>query len=330
MNIYDYLEIDKRGCIKEIDIIDALVFARLSYIHIENIKDKIPFSISELAKMNDLKINHYDKKLLDIIKNNRRYMDLKIIRCESVLEEEKEEQFMAITIDLRNSLFIAFRGTDKSLIGYMEDLNMSFMRIPSQLDAVNYLNNEKTIKDIYLGGHSKGGNLSMYAAANANLITRGKIKKIFNFDGPGFLTIDNKFIRIKNKIVNYFPECSFVGTLMYNDSNINFVKVLKEGIKSHNLYNWEIDNGNLKLGVQRKESIDFHNKCLEVINGITINKRKIIINYIYELMLKGKIKNLNELTFEDVKLFINNVPKLNESDKKLLQNFMKSLMKCLI
>ena len=67
-----------------------------------------------------------------------------------------------------NSIYVAFRGTDSTLVGWKEDLNMGFMDvIPSQIDAVNYLRqiiNHFSDYKIFVGGHSKGGNLAVYSA----------------------------------------------------------------------------------------------------------------------------------------------------------------------
>ena len=38
---------------------------------------------------------------------------------------------------------------------------------------------------LYLGGHSKGGNLAMYAAIREQTI-QPAITRVYNFDGPGF------------------------------------------------------------------------------------------------------------------------------------------------
>ena len=330
-NIYDYILNYQNKKIDELTPVDAMIFARISYIHFENILDKIPLKLSELVfYLDTLKTNTKDKKLIEMLSSTKRFQNIEVIRCQNILDNKKEEQFLAITLSLENLLFIAFRGTNKNIIGYKEDLNMSFMTIPAQLDALKYVNEEKGIKPIYLGGHSKGGNLAMYAGIHANIIKSKLIKRIYNFDGPGFLELDNKFYKKRKKIINYYPEHDIVCMLMRNDNEFISVVSDKKGIEAHNMYHWSIINDDLELGTIKENSLQFHNACINLIDKIDINKRKIIIDYLFELIMKGEIKGLKELKIEDIKKYINDVPKIDKKDREELMQFMKSFLKCLL
>ena len=122
MNIYNYIE-NNREIINKINPLDALILVRLSYIKIEDLEDKIPFTIADLGEYISLiKVNSYDKKLVELISKNPRFASLEIIRISNILDEKKEEQFFAMTIKLdKKNNFIAFRGTNKSIIGLKED-----------------------------------------------------------------------------------------------------------------------------------------------------------------------------------------------------------------
>ena len=88
-----------------------------------------------------------------------------------------------------DTIYVAYRGTDTSIVGWKEDLYMSFSDlIPSQIDAVSYLEyiSKKIKKPIRVGGHSKGGNLAVYAAAFCSKSIQDKIINVYNNDGPGF------------------------------------------------------------------------------------------------------------------------------------------------
>lgn len=330
MNIYDYIKNNNEE-LKEINELDAMIFARLSYIHIETIKDKLPISISNLSKIKDLKNNKKDLELLNLIGNNKRFKDLEIVRCEDILDKDLEEQFTGITIKINSdTIFISFRGTNKNIIGFKEDMNMCYGEIPSQLSSKEYLNSEKVFKNIYITGHSKGGNLAMYSSIYCDKKHQKCIKKIYNFDGPGFLKLDKNFYNIKDKIINYFPETSIVGRMMYNDNIIYAVKTLKEGIEAHNVYNWIINNNTLKLGKLKKISNDFKEVCDHILEAIPSSRKKIIIDYIYSLMLNGEISNIKELNIKKIKLLLDNSPKLTIEEKKELTNFFKILIKAML
>ena len=96
-----------------------------------------------------------------------RYKNLEISNFVHKISIKSEQQFCALSIKLnQDTVFISYGGTDASLIGFKEDFNMSFLKvIPSQTSAKEYLKNPyfKKFKNIYIGGHSKGGNLSLYA-----------------------------------------------------------------------------------------------------------------------------------------------------------------------
>ena len=330
MNIYDYILKYQDKKIEEINNLDALIFTRLSYLHIENIQDKLPISIFDLNEyLEEMKTNERDTKLINLLKDTKRYRNLVINRCESILDIAKEEQFMAITITLpKNSLFISFRGTNKNVYGFKEDMNMSFKVVPSCIDGLNYLENENKLKKLYIGGHSKGGHIAMYSAINASLSTKIRIMKVYNFDGPGFLEIDNNFVKMQDKIINFFPEDSVVGRMLNNTSIIYPVKTTKQGIESHNLYKWMINDNDLLYGKLTKESDEFHEVCLSLIKKISLEKREVVINYFFNLMMQGKIKNIKDLNVETIKDFIKNTPKLNKEEKNELMIFMKTLFKC--
>ena len=170
----------------------------------------------------------------------------------------------------------------------------------------------------------------MYAGIHANTVKRKLIKKIYNFDGPGFLELDKDFYKMNSKIINFFPENDIVGRLMYNDNDIISIVANKSGIDAHNMYHWSIINDDIERGELTKKSDDFHNSCISLLEKINVDKRKIIIDYLFELIMKGKIKGIKELKMDDIKKYISNVPKLSKNDKAELLNFMKSFLKCLI
>ena len=143
-NIYNYIENYCNDEIDEITYLDALIFSRLSYVHIEKLQDKLPFSIMDLNNyLNHLKISSKDKKLINLLSMKKRFKNLYIERCLNIEDDNKREQFFAVTIHLpHNNFFIAFRGTNKSIVGLIEDLDMSYKVIPSQEEAVSYLEGE--------------------------------------------------------------------------------------------------------------------------------------------------------------------------------------------
>ena len=327
MNIYNYIK-NNNIVIDEINEIDALIFSRISYIHLEELKNKLPIKIGDINKYN-LKMGIRDKKFIDLLTKSKRFCDIVITRCQNILDNEKIEQFFAVTFLIsKNTAFIAFRGTNKSITGLMEDINMSYMTIPSQYSAAIYVNDER-IYNLYLGGHSKGGNLAMYAAFNTNFFIKRRIKKVYNFDGPGFLSLNKKYMRVKRKIISFYPECSFVGRMLYNDSEKYVFKTFKDGLEGHNIYNWKILDNSLETGIFSKNSNDFALINDTLIKRIDINRRRIIVKEIFSLIKNNKF-NISNFDFQELKDIIRKNKLILNDEKDILLEYVKILFKVML
>ena len=329
MDIFDYIKNNEEE-LKEINTIDAIIFTRIAYIHLEEIIDKLPIKISEIINyIKEIKISHNDKKLITLLADSNRFKNIIIKRCKYVEDINKDLIFKATTINLpSNNLFIAFRGTGKNLYDFKEDMNMSYKEVPSSIEGVKYIEEEKNYNKLYISGHSKGGHIAIFSASHTTFFNKVKIEKVYNFDGPGFLVIDKELKGFSKKIVNYFPESSIVGRIMNSIGEIISIKTKKQGIEAHSIYNWEINNNDLIVGQLSKNSDLFHEECLNILKVISKEKREIIINYLFTLMLKGEIKSFRELDLAKVKEIVNNAPHLEKEEKSELMNFFKILIKC--
>ena len=184
-----------------------------------------------------------------------RFGNMRFSAYVSHINLEEQTQFAALTVDIDDSArCIIFRGTDDTLVGWKEDFNLSYMSpIPAQTGAVKYLEevcggfNGK----IYVGGHSKGGNLAVYAATKADVSIQDRIIAVYNHDAPGFkrefLSLP-EHVRIENRISTVIPQSSIVGMLFENKGHYNIVKSTMSGIMQHNPFSWEIiGNSFIKL-----------------------------------------------------------------------------------
>ena len=79
-NIYDYIK-NNNNEIEEINVVDAMILSRLSYVHIEEMKDKLPLTIEQLSNyVSSIKINSHDKKLIEMLSNSNRFKLMSIRR----------------------------------------------------------------------------------------------------------------------------------------------------------------------------------------------------------------------------------------------------------
>ena len=142
--------------------------------------------------------------------------------------------------------YIAFRGTDNTLVGWKEDFNMSFLSaVPAQLEAKSYLQQAAAFRlgKLYLGGHSKGGNLASFAAAFCPAGIQARIEQVHSFDGPGFSedTLNSEgFRNVVGRIHKYLPQSSIVGTLLGQDEAHTVVHSTESGFNQHDAFSWEV------------------------------------------------------------------------------------------
>lgn len=331
-NIFVYLKWRDDLEFNKLNEIDVLVFNKLSYLPLENIINKDEkMSISELYKKsvktnNVLYSQKEDREFFRIISKSVRYRDILVGNVVSKLDFDNEEQFMAITIYLPNdTIFVAFRGTTEEIIAWKEDFNMSYKVVPAQIDALDYVNNLSLNKKIYLGGHSKGGNLAMYAGVNANMEIKDKIVKIYNFDGPGFTDLSDNYLEMKDKIINYIPSDSVVGRLFKTEAITVVVKSSFYGIKQHNLYSWQIEKDSFVLSSLSKESNKIKIIIDEFISKIGPDERKKFIENIYDIITSSGVLKISDLDITDFKDFILSYKNIDIDSKKLLFTIIKYL-----
>ena len=168
---------------------------------------------------------------------------------------DEQTQFAAATYRLPSGmLVVAFRGTDDSLVGWKEDFNMAFQYpVPAQVTAADYLARVAELwKDvpIVLTGHSKGGNLAVYAAANVPSEIQERITVVYSHDGPGFdeaFFDEDGYVRIASKIHKSVPGSSIIGMLFETREHVEdgYTVVSSDGasIMQHFALHWQVDHG---------------------------------------------------------------------------------------
>lgn len=176
-----------------------------------------------------------------------RFGKTELSRFVNLYDEEKDEQFSAVCIHLPDgSTYIAYRGTDDTLTGWKEDFLMCVLdEVSAQADALAYLRAaaEETEGPLILGGHSKGGNLALYAAIYAEEEIQNRITAVYNNDGPGFradLTETAGFQRIKDRMVTILPQHSIVGTLLSPLGESIIVNSVRKAPESHDGFYWQV------------------------------------------------------------------------------------------
>ena len=202
----------------------------------------------DLANVRDSK--HFIERaplLLEEMVRGARFRGTKVAHFREVFDKEKVQQFAALVFLLPDGTkYVSFRGTDSSITGWKEDFLMSITaETEGAKEAVSYLNDvaASVDGDFILGGHSKGGNFAMYAAAFCEDAFKGRIRKVYNNDGPGFreeIVRSAAYRELLPKITNIVPQTSIIGRLLSNEAAHTVVKSTAAGIFQHDVTTWEV------------------------------------------------------------------------------------------
>ena len=311
-NIMDYLEWygDFDFSVMPFNEVDNLILAELSYASLDGIvpepqlgRKLRSISVKEAALKLDesgrleksCKLERNAGLLLLEMAKGRRFADAVLAGYVDKHDFENQEQFSALHVYLSDgTLFVSYSGTDDTILGWKEDLNMAYqMPVPSQEEAVGYL--EKTVPHdgrlIRIGGHSKGGNLAIYAAAMCYDRLKRRIIAIYNNDGPGFLEsmLEKKaYLEIKDKVRTIVPETSIIGMLLEHGDSYEVVKSTGKGIMQHDGLSWQVyRNGFVKLDERSKESLVIDKTISAWVMGLSDDERVAFVDAVYDMLTAG-------------------------------------------
>lgn len=319
-DLFDYLE--WRGDItfeeKSFNSIDMLLLSQISYADFDGlISDSFDekITISKLAKIYKMSPDYEQRNNIGVLiskktsellmkcAKTKRFKNIEVCRFVTKFNEENIEQFAAVTFLTKNDVIISYRGTDDSIVGWQEDLNLSWLnQIPSQKDALEYFNETATFfsENIVLIGHSKGGNLAVNTSVNCGEKLQKRISKIYNFDGPGFQKTffeQKEYLNIERKIYSYYPELSIVGMIFEHPQKYKIIKSTGFAIFQHDAVTWQLLGNRFILSKKfDKVSILFYSAFNEWVNGLSIEDRKRFIKALFEVLESSGAKTLTDLS----------------------------------
>ena len=245
---------------KPLNDVDSLALCQLSYLKFDGMVSDVrhngpSVTLREIAErpdvdklFGDVRFEKENRALFEGMLSGRRFRDMKLNCYINLVEKEWETQFSAITFILDDgTLFLAFRGTDETIIGWKEDFNMAFQYpVPAQRSASAYLDMVARLWEgpIILVGHSKGGNLAIYAAMNADPKVRKRIQHVYSLDGPGFppeIVTSPAYRTIQPKVTKIVPSSSIVGMIFETPEPCRVVSSDSNGIMQHSAFTWLLD-----------------------------------------------------------------------------------------
>lgn len=293
--------------------VDALIFSALIYIHYGGSVEADPTTpvllktaAEEFFALEDhetrMRVKN-DLELLHAAAKTTRFGFTQLVNYRDLLIPEQETQFAAATFLLDDgSAFVAFRGTDNTLVGWKEDFNMTFQQtVPAQRLAAQYIREVAAEYSIPLriGGHSKGGNLAVFAAARSSPQVQRQILDVYNHDGPGFTKYmmgDPGYLAMVPRIQTYVPQSSVIGMLLEHEEPYTVIRSKTVSLLQHDPYSWELMGREFIRMQEITEESRFVDAALKTwFSSMTNKERNQLVDAMFALLGSGGVENAMDI-----------------------------------
>lgn len=333
--------------------VDNLILAQMCYAPFEELvcgDGSNPRTVGDVADDYFYKYPEEVRKLMDsqamratevLVKmaHTTRYKDCKLSFYQSHTDVASEIQFAALVIDIgTDAIYLAFRGTDNTLIGWKEDFNMCYAsHLLAQKEAFQYF---KTVaehypeKKFFLGGHSKGGNLAAYAAIMCEPDLKERIIRVYNNDGPGFrkdIIETSQYREILPKIRTIVPESSIVGMLLEHEEEYTVVRSTQSGGMQHDATSWEV----LGRHFIYLESVSAGSRRIDStisawLSELSQEEMKETVDALFSVLMAAGFSTVSAIQKEPLKnslMLLREMNHLEPETKKVITNVISALVK---
>ncbi len=318
-NIFDYLawRKDVPFSVSPFNEVDSLVLSELVYADFGGVvpEEGEPVPLEEARKrfwqrhtreeiMAQDSFTKTAPFLMDGMVDGARYANTELRWFYDVVDDGRDLQLAALSFYLPDgTVFVAFRGTDSHIVGWKEDFNLSYMpETEGQRRSAAYMNRHFTdcSLSLRLGGHSKGGNMAVFAAVHADPAVRKRITAVYSNDGPGFLedfTQSDAYREMLPRIVSIVPEDSIIGTLLYSGACEHVVKSSAFGILQHDGFTWQV-LGPKFVDVEKRSEVSVltETTLAEWLGSLSEENRKGFVNNLF-----GLFEATGAETFDDIR-----------------------------
>ena len=297
--------------------VDNLVLCIVSYINFRRFPELLTRNPREAVLLSDIcqKLTVEDEQLglsqlsyIPVVQQaaqTERFAGTRMFAFEDRSDEEAQMQFAAVTFLLPDkSVFVAFRGTDTSLVGWKEDFNMSYLEsVPAQVRAAEYTAEIMRLcrfHKVRIGGHSKGGNLAAWAGLHLPHRDYGRLLAVYNNDGPGFsrsMTERPEYALLKDKLHTFIPESSIVGVLLEHCEDYTVIASTARSIMQHEALSWCTER-NRFIHLEERSAMGRRSDDVlrDWIGSMTPQERKDFTDALFEILsMGGKARTLDDV-----------------------------------
>lgn len=318
-NIFDYLawRKDVPFSVSPFNEVDGLVLTELAYTDFTGVlsedgervtlKDARERFWQRHTKEEIMASDSFTKMvpfLMDGMTEGARFQDTVLRWYLDEVDDVQDVQLSVITLYLPDgTIFVSFRGTDGHIVGWKEDFNLSYMpETEGQRRAAAYMNRHFADCEgvLRVGGHSKGGNMAVYAAVCAEEAVRRKIEAVYSYDGPGFLeafTQSPAYGEMLPRIISIVPEQSVIGALLCSHAREHVVKSSASGIIQHDGFTWQVLGPQfVEAGKRSEVSVLTETTLQSWLGTLSEENRKSFVNTLF-----GMFEATGAETFDQIK-----------------------------
>ena len=285
--------------------VDSLILASLSYLNYPTEPTLIRDLGVHVPAVDQLQFSfvHEIRAMLSAAAMTERFAGVRMHHPIAVTDQDRDMQFAAVTFDLPDGThYVAFRGTDSTIVGWREDFNMAFESpVPAQSAALKYLNEAAALTDgpLILGGHSKGGNLAVYATAHADPMLQSRIRSVYSFDGPGVddaTMASEGYANIARRIRSFVPQQSVIGLLLAYHPEYTVVKSDGIALMQHDSFTWQVLGTDFIAVTELDVSSQLVDQTVHAwLSRVSKEQRRVFVNTIFDLLEATGATTVKEL-----------------------------------
>ena len=354
-NVFDYL--DWRGDLSfeqdPFNEVDNVILSILAYTDFDGLLPGITsgerigvkavsdayFSMHTLKEIQDRDLFMKTAPLiLPRLAESRRFGGMQLGGYVNLISESAQEQMSAVSCFLEDgTVYTAYRGTDNTIVGWREDFNLAYMQATSgQVHAADYLNvyHRETRRPIRVGGHSKGGNFAVYAAAFCEPGIQERIIQVFTNDGPGFLkgiVESDQYRTAAEKVISIIPSGSLFGLLLDGGYSHRIIVSSGKGIFQHDAQTWQVIGNHFLEAKGLSEGSQFMEKTIsQWLEGLDEKEREEFIETVFaalEAPGSDTFTEINEDRFKNYSEIFKYFARMDKEKRTIIRNVLSSLAK---
>ena len=216
---------------------------------------------------------------------------------------------------------------------------MTYMKeIPAQKHALEYLKEfftQHPKQKVIVAGHSKGGNLAVYAASQIQSELQDKISAVYTYDAPGLqahLTETTGYQDVIPKIHRFVPQGSVIGMMLeVPDTPIVVKSTALGGIAQHSTFSWQTEGHHfVQLEAISSESLQIKDTLKEWVDSVPDEELELYFDLFFGTILESGISSINELSsknaIDHVRQLVSQAQTLEPEQVEILKNLTQLLL----